>query len=118
MRLFNDVAVPLQKYYVTRDFNFLHEAMGIIAKEIESPALQEHTITVPYSVEAVEQAIQAEGFLNLPMAGACDSSGPIESGKLVRVVSQEEDSEVGCMILNVAHIDDEVIILVAPGGVA
>lgn len=115
MRLFNQVNEQLQKYYVTRSMDALREAMEIIAKEIEAPTLQEHTITIAANAEEVEKIIESEGFFRIDLVDG-NSDGPIEPGKLVRVVHDGDDPTVGCMILNVAHINDEEVILVAPGG--
>ena len=39
MKLFTDVADCLQRYYLTRDFEALHEARMLIEAEIDEPGV-------------------------------------------------------------------------------
>ena len=115
MKLFNDIAEQLQKYYLGRDFEALHAARELIEAEIDEPQLQEATITIPFEMAVVEQMIKTQGFLRLNLQEG-DSSAPVEVDKLVRVFPSDRAEVEGCLVLNVAHIDDLQVVLVPTGG--
>lgn len=116
MKLFNEIAEQLQKYYLERDFKALHAARRLIEAEIDEPQLQEATITIPATMAEAEQTIKTQGFLRLNLQEG-DSSAPVEADKLVRVVpSPVAGVDEGCLVLNVAHIDDLQVVLVPTGG--
>lgn len=115
MKLFNDVAVEMQRYYLERDFVALQTVIELIKGEIDDPELQAATITVAGKMDVLEQLINETGFLRMNLDEA-DSSGPVQRGKLIRVLPTNRVVDDGCMILNVAHIDENEIILVPPGG--
>jgi hypothetical protein len=114
MKLFNDVAAQLQKYYLERNVDALHEVERLVATELTDPELQEAFITLPERLDEIEELINVQGFLRVGL-DAGESSGPVVEGKFIRLFSQAE-SEDGCMVLNVAHIDDTQIIMVPSGG--
>jgi len=115
MKLFNEIAAQMQKYYLERDFEALHTIAHLVTSEINEPELQEASITVPVDMDSLEQSINSEGFLRMGLDDA-DSTGPVVAGKLIRVFSLNRTEDDGCMVLNVAHIDNEQIIMVPSGG--
>jgi len=115
MKLFNDIANQVQKYYLERDVEALREVIRLVSAEIDNPELQEAIITIPSKMDEVEQIINSQGFLRLGLDDA-DSTGPVEQGKLIRLFPADKQAEEGCMVLNVVHIDDTQIILVPSGG--
>jgi len=115
MKLFNDIATQMQKYYLERDFEALHAIAHLVTAEINDPELQESIITIPTKMDLLEQSINSDGFLRMGLDDA-DSTGPVLAGKLIRVFPQNRNEDDGCMVLNVAHIDDTHIILVPAGG--
>ena len=115
MKLFTDVADQLQKYYLGRDFDALHEARRLIEAEIDEPQLQEATITVPIEMAVIEQTIKTQGFLRLSLQEG-DSSAPVEVDKLVRVFPSDRAEVEGCLVLNVAYMDGVQVVLVPTGG--
>ena len=115
MKLFNDIGTQMQKYYLERDAEALREVIRLVTSEIDNPELQEAIITIPSRMDEVEQVINTQGFLRLGLNDA-DSTGPVVAEKLIRVFPANREEEDGCMVLNVAHIDDTQIILVPSGG--
>ena len=117
MKLFTDVADQLQKYYLSRDFEALHEARMLIEAEIDEPQLQEATITVPGEMGELEKTINTQGFLRVALNEG-DSSGPVQVDKLIRVFSSSQPDAEECMVLNVACIDGVQVVLVPTGGMS
>jgi hypothetical protein len=115
MKLFNDIAAQMQKYYLERDMDALKEVVRLATAELENPELQEVIITIPVKMDEIEQTINNQGYIRLGLNDA-DSTGPVEQGKLIRLFPADKQEEDGCMVLNVAHIDDTQIILVPSGG--
>lgn len=115
MKLFTDVADCLQRYYLTRDFEALHEARMLIEAEINEPQLQEATITLPLEMDVIEKTINAQGFLRVALNEG-NSSAPVEVEKLIRVFPSDRPEVDGCMVLNIAYIDGVQVVLVPTGG--
>ena len=115
MKLFSDVADQLQKYYLTRDFEALHEARKLIEAEIDEPQLQLNTITLPLEMDVIEKTINTQGFLRVALNEG-NSSGPVEVEKLIRVFPSDRPEAEGCMVLNIAYIDGVQVVLVPTGG--
>lgn len=111
MRVLSEVTAKLQDYFIRRDGDSLREAMRMLNAELSDPSLQEAIITVPDSLEAVETTITKNGFLRLTLDEA-DSDKAVIADKFVRVFSAQDPGQNGCMVLNVAVIDDTQIILV------
>jgi hypothetical protein len=118
VKLFNDVTARLQKYYLERNIEALQEIVILVRGEIADPEVQEATITVADSLEAVEKDINSQGFLRITLDDFVDSTGPVIEGQLIRVFSKGQEAADGCMVLNVAHLDEIQIILVPSGGPA
>ena len=115
MKLFTDVADQLQKYYLTRDFEALHDAVELIESEIDEPQLQENTITVPLEMAEIEKTINTQGYLRLALNEG-NSSGPVQVDRLIRVFPSDRTEADGCMVLNIAYIDGVQVVLVPTGG--
>lgn len=119
MKLLVEASQLIQQYYVTRDVECLRKAIETINSEIQIPTLQEHTIRLEHmSVSDVNKALASgNGFLRIGIQDA-DSSGVIVADKFVRVYPNDLEDDNTCFVFNVAHIDDNYVILVAVGGMS
>ena len=115
MKLVTDVAACLQRYYLSRDLEALHETRRLIEAEIDEPQLQEATITVPLEMDAIEKTVNTQGFLRIALNEG-NSSGPVQVNRLIRVFPSDRTEADGCMVLNIAYIDGVQVVLVPTGG--
>jgi hypothetical protein len=117
MKVLVETDTLLQEYYVTRDLDCLRRAIETINAELQNPTLQEHTITLNHlSTTEVKAALVANsGFLRVGIREA-DSDGLIVADQFVRVYPNDLANDTECFIFNVAHIDDNYVVLVAVGG--
>jgi hypothetical protein len=103
----------IQRYCSDLDKDMLLSAIDLIQSELDAPTIQPGKITVR-SLAEIEQSIKPTGGFTMKLDDA-DASEPVESGKLVRLVSSDPKEEGDMLILFIMFINSEEIVFTVPG---
>lgn len=110
-----EVVDQVNSYFLSKDPEFLAQAIAMLETEKSDPSLQATIITLgSTSMDDVDRAIRDKGCLVLATdAGGEDinSDGPVSECKIIRVMCENQPPD-SCMLFFVAHLDDTKIVLV------
>lgn len=113
----DEVVKNAASYLTTRDPKFLAEAIDLMQKQIaafqtemETPDLQEAILQVDLTTDEIGHRFARDNALAVDSSQFDVRGGPVVSGKLIRVISTDQEPETAFM-MKVTFSDDSRVVL-------